>query len=370
MAILELYNMPFVNVKGRLVGMGSILKLMKRLEASDLYLKVGEPVTLKIASSITRLQSDPLSVEQLEHVRATFFTPVDIERFNKRGEVDLVHSEKGSRYRVHVGTASTGDYVVVRRIAQDIRMLDDIGLPEKSLDRLKKLRSGLVMIAGATGQGKTVTAVALLDHIARTRPATLLTLEDPIEYIFENHRGLFIQREVGMHVESFSSGIRSAMRENLDVIYVGEMRTPDTIEQTLKAAEMGHLVITTIHADDSVAAIGRVLGSVGTGDKGRLCYTLSSGLSAIITQHLLPGLEKEARVLGAEVLFPTPAIRSVIRSGELSKMGPYIGMPGSGVTYKDHLRELLLKRAISEQTRDQEMAQYTVRAGGLANEEA
>lgn len=368
MAIAEVYNMSFLSVKDREISLRSILKLMIRLEATDMYLKVGEPVTFKIADQVTRIRSELLSVQQLEHVRACFFTPSDIERFNKRGEVDLVHSEKNIRYRVHVGTSSTGDYVVIRRIVQDIMPLDRVGLPASTLDKIKGLRHGLVLISGATGQGKTVTAVAILDYIARNRAATVLTLEDPIEYILPNHRALFIQREVGMHTQSFADGIRSALRENLDVIYVGEMRDPPTIEQVLKASEMGHLVISTLHADDGISAMGRILGSMGTGDQSRIRYTLSAGLSAVITQRLLPSPEPGKRVLGAEVIFPTNAIRSVIRSGDLGKLPLYMGLPGSGVTYRDHILELVTKGKISSQTRDDELADMTSGAASGATE--
>jgi len=363
MANAKAYAKPFIKVGDHEVSVRDTLRWMVELGATDLYLKVGERVIFKVDGTVTRFKTDVVTDQHLKHLMACFFTQADLDRFRIRREVDLVHGEHDNRYRVHLGMGNNGIYAVIRRIAQDILPLQKLGLPAKTLPYLQKMRSGLILISGATGQGKTVTAVALLDHIARTRPATILTLEDPIEFIFHDHKALFIQREVGMHVDSFADGVRAALRENLDVIYVGEMRDPDTIEQVLKAAESGHLVISTLHAEDTIASLARIVGSVNAEHQARIRYTLSSGLSCVITQHLLPGLNG-GRVLGAEIIFPTTAIRTVIRSGELSKLSIYLGKSGSGVTYREHLHELYAQRLISTQTRDDQLATYQARQGG------
>lgn len=365
MANREAYKMPFLTVKGRDISVRDVLRLMAANEASDLYLKVGDRVVMIVGDNMHRLDSGALDEMALEHIRACFFTPVEIERFNARGEVDLVHTEEDSRYRVHVGTAAGGAYVVIRRIAQSIRSLNEVGLPEDAVQHLKQIRGGLILVSGATGHGKTVTAVALLDYFARTRSATILTLEDPIEYMFDNHRSLFIQREVGMHVKSFAAGVRSALRENIDIIFVGEMREPETIDQVLKASEMGHLVISTIHADDTQSTIGRVMGSMPDKDQARIRYTLSAGLGGLIYQKLLPSTQQGQRVLCSEVTFPTSAIRTVIRSGDLTKLGTYLGMPGSGVTFPDHLKSLANNGLISSQVWDKESGDLAVRSGSV-----
>ncbi len=362
MANMKAYRKPFLRSAERTVSVRDTLLWMEEANAADFYLKVGEPVIFKIDGQITRIKTDPLTDQHLRHFMACFFTQSDLDRFRVKREVDLVHAEATNRYRVHVGMANNGIYAVIRRIAQDIMPLEELGLPPKLLPRLMSLKHGLVLISGATGQGKTVTAVALLDHIARTRPATLLTLEDPIEYIFHDHKGMFIQREVGMHVDSFSGGVRAALRENLDVVYVGEMRDPETIEQVLKAAEMGHLVISTMHADDTISTMARVIGSIHSDHQARIRYSLASGLSAIITQRLLPGI-RGGRVLGAEVIFPTTAIRTVLRAGELGKLNIYTSKSEAGVTYREHLQQLYAQRAISAQTRDDELMAIQARQG-------
>ncbi len=362
MANLKAYNAPFITVGEHQVSVKQTLDWMVELSATDLYLKVGERAIFKIDGEVTRFKTEVMADQHLKHLMACFFTQSDLDRFRIRREVDLVHAEEENRYRVHLGTGNTGIYAVIRRIAQDILPLEKLGLPPRILPALQRLRSGLVLISGATGQGKTVTAVALLDYIARQRAATILTLEDPIEYIFHDHKGMFIQREVGMHVESFADGVRAALRENLDVIYVGEMRDPDTIEQVLKAAESGHLVISTLHAEDTVGSLSRIVGSVTADHQGRIRYTLSSGLACCITQRLLPS-HQGGRVLGAEVIFPTTAIRTVIRSGELAKLQIYLGKSGSGVTYREHLHELYGQRQISSQTRDDELLGIQHRQG-------
>ncbi|MFH1464368.1 MAG: ATPase, T2SS/T4P/T4SS family [Pseudomonadota bacterium] len=363
MANPKAYTAPFLKLGERSVSVQDALRWMVELNATDLYLKVGEPVIFKVDGNVSRFRSDPVGDQHLKQLMACFFSQADLDRFRVRREVDLVHAEGDSRYRIHLGTGNHGIYAVVRRIAQDILPIEKLGLPAAVLPSLMRLRSGLVLVSGATGQGKTVTAVALLDHLARTRPATILTLEDPIEYIFHDHKGLFIQREVGMHVDSFADGVRAGLRENLDIIYVGEMRDPDTIEQVLKAAESGHLVLSTLHAEDTVGSLARIIGSVTSDNQSRIRYTLSAGLACCITQRLLPSAQG-GRVLAAEVIFPTTAIRTVIRGGELTKLPIYLGKSGSGVTYREHLHELYAQRAITAQTRDDELANVQARQGG------
>lgn len=360
---LKAYGAPFIKVGDHQLSVKQALDWMIELNATDLYLKVGERVIFKVDGQVTRFKTDTVTEQHLKHLMTCFFTQSDLDRFRVRREVDLVHAEEASRYRVHLGMGNHGIYAVIRRIAQDILPLEKLGLPASILPALQRLRSGLVLVSGATGQGKTVTAVALLDHIARHRAATILTLEDPIEYIFHDHKGLFIQREVGMHVDSFADGVRAALRENLDVIYVGEMRDPDTIEQVLKAAESGHLVISTLHAEDTVGSLARIVGSVNAENQSRIRYTLSAGLTCCITQRLLPAANG-GRVLGAEVIFPTTAIRTVIRSGELTKLPIYLGKSGSGLTYREHLHELYGQRLITSQTRDDELTAIQARQGG------
>ena len=361
MTNLKAYDAPFVQMGGVPLTVRDVLKSMVDVDATDLYVKVGEPIIFKIAGKVKRYDTDRLTDRHVQQVMACFFTKADLERFQQRREADMVHIEGEVRYRIHLATGNHGAYGVFRRIAQDIIPVDKLGLPAKAVPNLKSVTKGLILIAGATGQGKTMTAVSLLEHIARTRGATLLTLEDPIEYVFPECEGLFLQREVGMHVDSFADGVRSALRENLDVIYVGEMREPDTIEQTLRAAEMGHLVLTTIHAEDTVSALARIVGSFTAGHQARIRYTLSSGLAAVITQKLLPGRDGGS-ALAAEVTLPTTAIRSVLRAGDFGKIGIYLGQPGSGVGFLEHLQEVHGARRISTQTRDEEINAYKRRS--------
>ena len=274
MADPRAYLAPFLSAERRTLSIRDAFAWMNEANASDFFLKVGEPVVFKVDGQVRRLATEPFAEDHLQRFMECFLGPTDLARFNARREVDLVHADEGHRYRVHIGMGNVGPYAVVRRITQDILPLEKIGLPQRALPALQRLRDGLVLIAGPTGQGKTVTAVALLDWIARSRPSMILTLEDPIEYILKDERGFFIQREVGMHVESFADGVRAALRENLDVVFVGEMREPETIEQVLKASEMGHLVISTIHAEDTISALGRIVGSVRPEHEARIRYTL------------------------------------------------------------------------------------------------
>jgi twitching motility protein PilT len=255
-----------------------------------------------------------------------FLGDEELATFAERRVADVVHETDKSRYRVHFAYGHTGPYATIRIIGQEIYGFERLGLPVAIMQRMVEMRGGLFIVCGTTDAGKTVTCTSFIEQLNQLREHAMLTLEDPIEYIFQDKKSWILQREVGTHVESFAAGIKSALRENLDVVFVGEMRETSTIEQVLRAAEMG----------------------------------LSGTLNGVLYQRLLPGA-RGGRIPCVESIWPNHGMRNNLRSGELSKLMTYVG-PQTGVLYRDHLALLTREGKISQQTAEEEMAR--LRAAG------
>lgn len=352
-------NKPLLAVRGRQMSVQELLVGMTALKASDLYLKTGSPVRFKISGRVVSFESDKLTRDRMERVLACFLTDEARRAFADRQVADLVYETDKARFRVHFAQGHTGPYAAIRVINQSIPSLNDLGLPRETLDRLLELKSGLLVVCGATDAGKTVTCTALLDYINRTREQAILTLEDPIEYVFEDHRSMVLQREIGHHVETFAGGIKSALRENLDVIFVGEMRGLDTIEQVLRAAEMGHLVISTLHADDVIACISRIVGSFPPAEQGRIRQSLSSVLNGVVFQRLVP-TATGSRTPCVESIWPSTAVRSIMRSGDVTKLGSYLGRSAGNRSFRESLTELASAGTITRETLADQLANLPI----------
>lgn len=332
-------EIKLMQVRGRDTSMAELLQGMAAVQASDLFLKVGAPIRFKVGGKVVPFESDRVTKESMEWILNCFLDEDDRLEFRQRMSADVVYATDQARYRVHFARGQTGPYAAIRLISSQIRAFASLGLPDPVQRNMTALTQGLLIVAGATDAGKTVTCTSLLDHISRTRQVAMLTLEDPIEYILEDDKGLIFQREVGVHAPSFADGVRGAMRENLDVIFVGEVRDNDTIEQVLRAAEMGHLVITTLHTDDALAAISRMIGSFPQADQPRIRQALAGTLVGVVFQKLLPSTDG-GRTPCVEALWPNNAVRAILRTGDLGKLGTYTGAASGGLGYRECL-ELL-----------------------------
>lgn len=356
----ELINKPLVEVRGRPMSVLDMLLGMKTLQASDLFLKTGGTVRFKISGRLVSFEGENISHEHMDRVVACFLTEEARATLHERKVADMVYgAPDGSRFRVHFALGQTGPYAAIRLIKQDIQPFTTLGLPGDVIQNMATLRGGLLVVCGTTDAGKTVTCTSMLDAINQSREVAMLTLEDPIEYIFQDKRSMVFQREVGLHTESFASGIRAALRENLDVIFVGEMRGLETIEQVLRAAEMGHLVVSTLHADDVIACISRIVGSFPPEEQQRIRHSLAGVLEGIVFQRLLPKA-KGGRVPCVETLFPNTAVRSIIRGGDLTKLGSYLGRSAGNRSFKESLQELLNSEAITRETYSEQMGNLPV----------
>ncbi len=330
---------PIIEVKGHNISLAQLLEVMRAQKTSDLYLKIGSPIRLKIEGRVVTGESPPISRRQMDYIIGCFLTEEQRRVFHRRLVADVVHIQKEARYRLHFGFGHTGPYATIRAIGQEIMPFGKLGHPHRVAQFLQQITSGLLVLCGSTDAGKTVTCASLLDHINQTRQAAILTLEDPIEYIYEDRRSLVLQREVGLHVPTFADGIRSALRENLDVVFVGEMRETDTVEQVLRAGETGHLVVTTLHSDDALSAITRIIGTFPSSDQPRIRQSLAATLTGVLYQRLLPR-RGGGRVPCVETLWANTAVRNILRSGDLGKLGSYVGRATGGIGYRECLVDL------------------------------
>jgi twitching motility protein PilT len=290
-----------------------LLKIAVTSGASDLHLKVGSYPMMRINGRlVVASEQKRLERAETEGMAATLFSPDHIEKFRKSQEVDLAYSVAGlGRFRCNVFQQRGTVGLVLRVIPTRIRTIDELGLPPV-LKRIASEERGLVLVTGTTGSGKSTTLAAMIDYINSTRAAHIMTVEDPIEYLHRDHHSLVNQREVAVDTHSFASSLRSALRQDPDVILVGEMRDFETVETALLAAETGHLVFSTLHTLDATETINRIITVFPPHQQRQVRIQLASVLKAAVSQRLLPRADGLGRSAAVEVMVATPFIRDCI----------------------------------------------------------
>jgi twitching motility protein PilT len=298
--------------------LASVLAHAAHERASDILLSHGSNARLRVAGEITELPGHAIDEAVLRALLAPVLSARAQHELHHAGSADLalrVRTEgKPQRYRANLFLQQSGLALALRPVRADPPTLDVLNLPDE-LCELAALRSGLVLMTGTAGSGKSTTLVALIEHINRTAPKHIITLEDPIEYEYKHRRSLVHQRQLGVHVSSFSEGLRAALRESPDVILVGEMRDYATIAAALTAAETGHLVLSTLHAADAAMALDRIIDSFPEHQQTQVRYQLAGVLRAVVTQRLLPSRVLPQRVPGIELLRVNTAVATKIREG-------------------------------------------------------
>jgi len=281
--------------------------------ASDLHLRVGQPPLVRINGELERWTHSPVTTrEELDALVSTWLDADQLTRLDRTQEVDFAWSLPGvGRCRASVFRERGHLAVALRLIPAHIPALDTLGLPA-SVSALVNESRGLVLVTGATGSGKSTTLAALVAAINTARAVHILTIEDPIEFIHEDQRAVVSQREVGIDVPSYAAGLKSALRQDPDVILLGELRDAETIETALVAAETGHLVLSTLHTLDAPETINRIVSVFPPHHQGQIRHQLARVLRAAISQRLLPRADAQGRALAAEVLVSTPYIRDCI----------------------------------------------------------
>lgn len=300
-----------------------LLKQARALGASDVHLAAGLVPQLRVQGELQKLDMPPISQDMLAGELRALLQEEQWQRFLQAGEVDIAFSDaSGERYRLNAYRQGAQYALAIRLLQSVIPSCAALGLPQ-SVEKLAELTQGLVLVAGPTGSGKTTTLVALVQRINSERAVHIITLEDPVEYIYPQGKALISQREIGRDTESFASGLRSALRQDPDIILVGELRDAESIAMALSAAETGHLVLATLHTQDAAGSVNRIL-DVLSERQAQARSQLAECLRAVVCQRLLPRIDTEGRVAAFEVLVATEALRNIIREGRTHQLESYI----------------------------------------------
>ena len=284
------------------------------LRVSDLHLKTGCPPTYRVDGALQAIDGPPLDAETVAALAGTLLSPQELDELETRRAVDSSYMTESMQFRLNCFHDSDGLALAVRALEPAPMPIEKIGFPNGVAGDIIARRWGLVLVTGITGAGKSTTIAGFIDAIARTRPCRIITLEDPIEYRLESHQAVISQREVGRDVPSFARGLRDCLREDPDVIFVGEMRDRESASWTLTAAETGHLVFSTLHTRDARGSITRLLDMFPSDQQDEVASQLSLGLSHIISQKLIPRASGRGRVVAMEILSNTYAVSNLIRT--------------------------------------------------------
>ena len=333
-----------------MTSMPDLLRQATSLGASDLHLSAGEPPCLRVSGDLVRSEGQPaLGPEAVTELVYSIMSPEQRQHFEAEHDIDFATElPGGGRFRVNVFVQRRGPGAVFRSIPTEIPTLETLGMPAV-LQELCTRERGLVLVTGPTGSGKSTTLAAMVDLINRTWEAHILTVEDPIEFVHTPKRCLINQREVGPHTGSFSNALRSALREDPDVILVGELRDLETISLALTDAETGHLVFGTLHTSSAPKTVDRIIDVFPSGQQSQIRTMLSESLEAVVAQTLLKK-RGGGRVAAAEILVAVPAVRNLIRENKLHQIpsmmqtGQRVGMQTFDMALQELVKKGLLDR--------------------------
>jgi twitching motility protein PilT len=327
----------------------AFFKLMNEQGASDLHLTSGQPPALRIRGEIERIKYKVLDNDDLRGMLYEIAPEQKIKVFEESGDIDFGYEIPGlARYRANFFMQKNGVGAVFREIPSAIMTADQLGLPEV-VSKLATLPRGLVLVTGPTGSGKSTTLAAVVDVANRARKDHIITVEDPIEFVHQSQGCIVNHREVGVHTDSFSTALRGALREDPDIILVGEMRDLETISLAVEAASTGHLVFSTLHTSSAYKTVDRVIEVFPSSEQPLIRSTLSDGLRAVIAQTLFKRIDRKGRVVALEILIANPAVRNLIREGKTHQIPSMIqtGKKYGMILLDDSIMNLYTKGMIS-----------------------
>lgn len=331
-------------------SLGELLELSVKEGASDLHLTVGIPPTMKINGRLIRLEHEILSDEDTKRY-AKEILKSDYEIYDSTGEYDISYSIQGiGRFRVNIYKQRNNTALAIRIISLNIKSLDSLGYPNILKD-VCNLKRGLVLVTGPTGSGKSTTLAALINEINKSRECHIITIEDPIEFLHEHNKSIVNQREIGKDTRSYESALKSALREDPDIILIGEIRDLETISIAIRAAETGHLVFSTLHTTGAADTIDRIVDVFPPHQQSQIKMQLSSVLQTIITQQLVQTVSGD-RKAALEIMITTQAIRNLIREGKTNQIESAIqtGNKYGMMTMDMDLANLYKKGIITKET--------------------
>lgn len=327
-----------------------LIALAAEKRASDVHLIAGLPPKCRIDGRIETLTEGKLSHEDCEEYGRQLAGEY-VEQIEKIGQLDFSSTLAGRRIRINLFRQQGSLSAALRLLSSTIPNLPDLGLPE-AVNQFSSWNKGIILVTGETGSGKSTTLAAILNEINQNRALHVITLEDPIEYVYEPEKSIINQREVGIDVESYDKGLYAALREDPDVILIGEMRDPATIETALVAAETGHLVFSTIHTNSAVDSIDRIVGVFPENKQPQIRLQLSMTLRAVLSQQLVPRAGGRGRAAACELMMITPALKNLIRDGKTPQMQSYLlsSAKEGSVTMDNFLIKLAKDGVITPQT--------------------
>jgi twitching motility protein PilT len=331
--------------------MEDLLRLVVDEGGSDLHVSVGAPPAIRLHGHLVKLQLPVLTPENTDTLARAITSDANLQKVNTEGSVDFGLSFRGdNRFRCSVYRQRGAIAMVLRLIPKRLLTLDEIGFPG-SIRELLTLPRGLILITGPTGSGKTTSLASMIDVINTTTDAHIITIEDPIEYFHSHKRGMVNQREVGVDVPSFSDGLRRALRQDPDVIFVGEMRDLETMETAITAAETGHLVFSTLHTTGAARTVDRIIDAFPTDQQGMIRTQLSTNLKAVVSQVLLSRCDVAGRAAAFEIMINTPSIAALIRDNKSFRISNDIltGSKYGMVTLEQSLVGLYQQGAITQE---------------------
>ena len=335
-----------------MVSMEELLQMLVSKGGSDLHVQAGTPPRIRISGKLLPQEMEPLTREETKRLIYGLLTEEQIAKFEKELELDFSFGiENLGRFRVNVLQQKGSIGMVIRLIPTKIRSFEELNLPVKILAGLCNLPKGLILVTGATGSGKSTTLAAMIDYCNSSEPLHIITVEDPIEFVYENKKSLIIQREIGQDARKFESALKHILRQDPDCVLIGEMRDLETIEMALTLSETGHLTFGTLHTSDAAQTMNRIIDVFPSHQQEQIRTQLAMTLSAVICQQLIPK-STGGRALAMEILIITPAVRNLIREAKIHQVYSVIQTSGNlGMkTMNQALLELYQSRQVTLDT--------------------
>jgi twitching motility protein PilT len=328
-----------------------LLKYAAEKQASDLHLVVGTPPVIRLDGALMFVEGEKeITAKNMEHMVYSLLSETAKDRFQTTKELDFGCEESGFRFRVNVHYEKGNIGLVARVINDKIPNLEEVGMP-KVIYNLLELKQGLILLTGPTGCGKSTSLASMIEHINSNKFVNIITFEDPIEYLFHSKKSLIIQRQLGTDMLSFGEGLKHALRQDPNVIMVGEMRDLETIATTITLAETGHLVLATLHTYNAAQTIDRIIDIFPPHQQNQVRQQFSLTLASVISQRLLPR-EGGGRIAAREILINTPAVSNLIRENKIAQIKTVIETSSREgmISLDQHLQKLYKEKAITKET--------------------
>lgn len=335
-----------------MTNINTLLNQTSRNNASDLHLSSYNIPTIRLNGNLVQLDEAQLSNQQIADILKIIMTEQQHKKYEEDNELDFaIGLDNVTRFRVNAFQTIRGPAAVFRTIPSKIPTVEELGLPN-IVKRFASINKGLILVTGPTGSGKTTTLASMINYINENHSKHIITVEDPVEYIHDPKESLVSQRELGTHTHSFSRALKSALREDPDVILVGELRDTETIHLALTAAETGHLVLGTLHTVTAAKSIDRILDAFPASERSMINSMLSTSLEAVISQQLIKTKDEQSRVAALEIMIANPAIRNMIRDGKVPQIESIMQISSQQgmVLMRDSIINMLSKDLLDEES--------------------